>query len=220
MYENILSNIRKLKEEVEKMTGSKNIKIVAVCKNRSIEEIKTVIDSGIIDIAENKVQEAEKKFCYLYKISKKHMIGRLQSNKVKKAVALFDCIQSVSSVELAEKISLECSKIGKYMEIFFQIKEKDDNKNGFLKEELIRSFDYLVKLKNLVPKGVMCIGPLTEDKDYLRRVFRECKEVFDVLKSTYKIDTFSDVSMGMSDDYKIALEEGATMIRIGRAIFE
>lgn len=192
--------------------------LVAVSKSRTENEIKEAILAGIKIIAENKVQEAEKKYGKLRTIFKSenvkfHFIGHLQANKVKKAVAIFDVIQSVDSFGLAELIDTRASEIKKIQEVFIQVNiGHESQKSGASPEVTLELLSRLRKLKNINVSGLMCIPPCSDDHEDSRKYFRQMKHLFDNsgLKS---------LSMGMTGDYKVALEEGSNMIRIGTGIF-
>lgn len=203
-----------IKENITKIKNSipKNIVIVAVTKNRYGDDINKAISAGIKDIGENKVQEAQIKLPSIKGV-KKHFIGHLQKNKVKKAVELFDVIQSVDSLELARKIDKECSAINKKMEIMIQVNiGKELQKFGVMPEHALEFYREIRELKNIKITGLMCIAPNVHP-DNTRIYFKKMRELNNILKLRH-------LSMGMSNDYKIAVEEGSNMVRIGREIFE
>ncbi|MEM3374668.1 MAG: YggS family pyridoxal phosphate-dependent enzyme [Candidatus Woesearchaeota archaeon] len=204
-----------------------NIVLVAVTKNRTIEEIKNLVSLGIKNIAENKIQEAEKKYFLLKDFLKSnnvkfHFIGHLQKNKVKKAVLMFDVIQSVDSYELAFELNKRAFEIKKIQEIFIQVNiGKEKQKFGVEKEKLFDLIEKIKDLKNLKLNGLMCIAPFFDDAEKTRPYFREMKFLYDKINNKLsnekkKIDF---LSMGMTNDYKIAIEEGSNMVRIGRGLF-
>lgn len=220
LKENIKNNlliIRKNLESIKTKINSvcekhnidaKKITIIAVTKKRSLDEVKEVINHGIKNIAESRTSEAIDKILNLD--VKKYFVGHLQTNKVKKAVQLFDVIASVDSLKLAKKIDEVSKDLGKIQEIYFQINiGKEDSKYGVDEEEALKFYDKLVKLLNIKVIGIMCIAPLDKDP---RIYFKKMKKIFDILP-------VSVLSMGMSDDFEIAIEEGSTEIRLGRCIF-
>lgn len=213
----IKENIAKLKTLVPSQ-----VTIVAVSKGRSIEEIKEVIAAGIIDIGENKVQEAQEKYGALKNQRVKwHMVGHLQTNKVKDAVKIFDLIQSVDSPHLAQEIDKQALKINKVQDILMEIKTSAEaTKFGLKPEEAIAAIKEIAKLKNIKIKGLMTIAPLTDNPEKARPYFRMLRElrdkIYELRVTNYELRV---LSMGMTDDFKIAIEEGATMVRLGRAIF-
>lgn len=196
-----------------------SVTMVAVTKKRSVEEIVTLLKAGFTVIGENRVQEAIEKFPHL-PACKRHLIGHLQSNKVRKAVTLFDCIQSVDSLELAQNIDRVCGEIGTQMSVFLEVNVANDPaKFGFLVEALKKNASALAALKNIRIDGLMTIGKLNASPEETRQYFRMLRALFDEMRRT----TFQNLhhcSMGMSGDFQIALEEGATMIRIGSFLFQ
>ena len=188
-------------------------KIIAVTKTFPISEIKPLIDHGHLHYGENKVQEALQKWNEIKKEVKNiklHMIGKLQTNKVKFVVPLFDYIHSLDSLKLAEKLSKEQDKKNFHPQIFVQVNiGKENQKNGIEVEDLDNFLNTCKQHYNLNIIGLMCIPPNDgKPKEYFKRMFE--------LNKKYG---FSDLSMGMSSDYKIAIIEGATFIRVGSKIF-
>ena len=202
-------------EQIKKEIG--NVQLLVATKGKNIQEIKKV--NGVTLIGENYVQEAESKFNGMRNDYSIHLIGKLQFNKVKKAVNFFDLIQTVDSLRIAKEIDKRCKENNKIMPILIQVNiDKENNKNGCLPEEVINLSGQILKLKNVKLKGLMTISPNSSDEGKLRFYFRKTKSLVDELK---KIDEGINIlSMGMSDSYQIAIEEGATMVRIGKKIFE
>jgi len=208
-----------IKENTEKVVNSisKQITIVAATKARNIDEIKEALNAGIRIIGENYVQEAGKKYKELKGKAEFHCIGHLQKNKVKKAVAIFDMIQAVDSEEIADEIDKRCRNINKIMPVLIEINIAEEvNKNGCLPKNADMLAEYMSKLKNIKLKGIMTMGPNLKAEE-LRPYFRRAKKLFDNLRKKYP--AFDTLSIGMSDSYKVAIEEGATMIRLGTIIF-
>jgi len=204
--------------------------LVAVTKGRSIEEIGGVIAAGVSEIGENRVQEAIEKYNVLTgkpanrqtgELIKWHMVGHLQTNKVKEAVAIFDLIHSVDSLKLAAEINRQAEKINKIQDILVEVKTspeaaKFDVPHG----EAIELVRDLAQFKNIALKGLMTIAPMAADPEEARPYFRLLKELRDNINELMTNDQrLTTVSMGMSDDFEVAIEEGATMVRIGRALF-
>jgi len=201
-----------IKENIDKLQIQSDVKLIAVTKTRTVEEIKQAIKAGIACIGENRVQEAEEKFPLLPNVEK-HMIGSLQTNKVKLAVKLFDMIQSVDSLKLAKEIDKRCKAINKVMPILVEINIGDEaSKHGIKPEDVEGFVKEISKLKNIKVYGLMCVAPLVNPEE-ARPYFKQMKRLFD------SIGNMKWLSMGMSNDYKIAIEEGSNMIRIGTAIF-
>jgi len=186
--------------------------LVAVTKTRTVEEIKKAIESGVNCIGENRVQEAKQNFPSLQNIEK-HMIGHLQTNKAKLAVELFDMIQSIDSVKLAKEISKRCEAINKVMPVLIEINIGSEESKHGVKPEAAQSFiNEISQFKNIDIQGLMCIAPFIKAEE-TRPYFKKMKQLFDSLGSLRWL------SMGMTNDYKVAIEEGSNMVRIGTAIF-
>jgi len=201
-----------IKENIKKIR--KGAVIEAATKTRSVEEIKEAISAGITIIGENYVQEAEDKFKELKGKVKIHCIGHLQTNKVKKAVEIFDMIETVDSLKIAKEIDKKTSKV---MPILIEVNSgKEKSKNGCMPEDVEKLVEECSKLKNIKVKGLMTMAPYFEDPEKDRPYFKETKKLFDNLKEKYDL---SILSMGMSHSYKVAIEEGATMVRLGTIIF-
>lgn len=201
-----------IKENIVRLQIPSNVKLIAVTKTRTVDEIKQAIEAGITCIGENKVQEAKQKFPFLPKVEK-HMIGHLQTNKVRLAVELFDVIQSVDSVELAGEINKRCGAIGKVMPILLEVNiGSEESKQGVKPDDIKNLVREISKFKHVKIQGLMCIAPLLEPEK-TRPYFRKMKQIFD------SIEGLKWLSMGMSNDYKVAIDEGSNMVRIGTAIF-
>lgn len=203
------------------------IKLIAVTKNRSLEEIEEVIRAGITDLGENKVQEAFLKFDAQRAAQgaqrlKWHMVGHLQTNKAKDAVRIFDLIHSVDSLHLAQEIDKQAAKINKIQDILLEIKTSPEaTKFGILPEEAIAIFKEAAQLNNIKVRGLMTIAPLVDCPEKARPYFKVLRELLSELNAGRQTqDAQRILSMGMTDDFEVAIEEGATMVRIGRAIFD
>ncbi len=202
-----------------KSRNPSDIVILAATKNKAVLEINTLIQAGIKLIGENRVQEAQRKFESKELLTcKRHFIGRLQKNKVGKAVRLFDCIQSVDSVELGEIINRRAQEIGKVQQIFLQVNSNNDPaKTGFTCEQTEKVLTHLQTMKNITVTGLMTIGKQTQDTDEKRHYFTTLRQLFNAQSKNYPL---THLSMGMSQDYVIAIEEGSTMVRLGKLLFE
>ncbi|MAJ50255.1 MAG: YggS family pyridoxal phosphate-dependent enzyme [Flammeovirgaceae bacterium] len=218
-------NLSLIKENVDraiKRSRYKNtVEIVAVTKTRSFQSIITAHNFGIKSIGENKIQEAEKKFQLLDEMPglTKRFIGHLQTNKVKKCVHLFDSIDSVHSLKLIKKISTESKKINKKTPVLLEINTSEEKqKKGFLKnsvEEILLCFEQ----ENVEIRGLMTMAPFTNDEILIRDSFAFLRQLKTELSQILKTDKLKELSMGMSNDYEIAIEEGATQVRIGTTLF-
>ena len=219
MQETIKKNLLQIQEDIAPYRPN----IIAVTKYFDENAIIEAYNAGLRNFGESRVIEASKKINNLPQEIKKnsifHFIGHLQTNKVKKAIEIFDYIHSVDSVKLAEKISEEAGEIGKVQKILVQINNAgEEQKFGFSKDEIFDVFARIIKLKNLEIKGVMNMAPLGAPDDELTKLFREIREIRDNLEKKFDCK-LNDISMGMSQDYKIAAREGSTMLRIGRKLF-
>ena len=198
---------------------NKNYTCVAVSKTKPIEEITKIYDLGHRNFGENKVQELEFKYESLPKDIKWHMIGHLQSNKVKKVIPIVSLIHSVDSLKLLKTINKESKKIDKTMDCLIQVNISNENsKFGFIKKELeFLNQDFLNDFKYIKIRGLMGMASFTNNEKQIRKEFQYLKEIFDDFNTT--LDDFNILSMGMSNDYNIALEYGSNMVRIGSKIF-
>ncbi|MBN1622206.1 MAG: YggS family pyridoxal phosphate-dependent enzyme [Endomicrobiales bacterium] len=197
-----------------------DISVIAVTKTVPVERVKEAIQSGIDEIGENKVQEAQSKIGDLPAAVKKHFIGHLQTNKAKKAVELFDVIQSVDSLRLAQEINKSAAKINKIQDCLLEIKvSEEETKFGLSEEEAVSFLSKIEDLKNLRVLGIMAMAPYFDDKESYRPYFKKAKEIFNKIRENSKAADFNILSMGMSNDFEVAIEEGSNMVRIGTAIF-
>ena len=218
-----MSNIRDNLERIKTQIAPYNPRIVAVTKYFDETKLVEYYDLGIREFGENRVQDALSKMDKLPKEilenSNFHLIGHLQSNKVKLAVGKFDLIHSVDSLKLAQKIDEEAEKQGIIQKVLIQVNNaNEESKFGFDPGEIKTCFAELLKLKHIKIEGLMNIAPLLEDEKALRELFSKIRHLKDELQSEYKVE-LREISMGMSNDYTIALEEGATIIRLGRILF-
>jgi pyridoxal phosphate enzyme (YggS family) len=195
-----------------------HVKVIGVTKTRDLETIDKLIRAGIKNIGENRIQEAQGKLPQIEPGIEKHLIGHLQQNKAKQAVALFDMIQSIDSLRIAKKVDREAGKIKKTIPVLIQVNiAEDPDKFGFKVDEIDEALIQLHQMTNLKIKGVMTIVPYYEDPEQARPNFRKLKSLLKTAQSRYP--EMTELSMGMSNDYQVAIAEGATMVRIGRALF-
>jgi len=193
------------------------VELVAAAKGRTLKEILEAINSGIKIIGENYVQEAERKFDVIGGKVKWHLIGSLQKNKVKKAVKIFDMIETADSIEIAQALDKACRESGKDMPILIEINSaREKNKSGVFPEDAEKLIKDIAGLKNIKMQGLMTMGPALENPEGCRPYFRETKDLFNRIRINYDIKY---LSMGMSDSYHIAIQEGANLVRIGTLIF-
>lgn len=210
--------INKNIESAAKRSGraKEDIALVAVTKLATVEQAKEAIALGIAHVGENRVIEADSKFRQLSDMGitefTKHMIGRLQTNKAKLAVEIFDVIQSIDSLKTAKEVDKRAKNAGKLMPVFIEVNiGREESKTGIMPEETLSFYDKIIKLTNLKVDGLMCIAPFVSAEETRPR-FREMKKLFSQLPLKW-------LSMGMTNDYVVAIEEGANMIRIGSALF-
>jgi pyridoxal phosphate enzyme (YggS family) len=222
-----LENINfKIAESCKKSNrNSSSVKLVAVSKFHPIEQIMQAIDCGQFLFGENRVQEAKEKFIKIYQNYSNvdlHIIGSLQRNKVKDACKIASCIESVDRIELIEEIEKQCQKIDKNIDILFEVHTGEESKSGFKSfaelENVLELFSQN-KFSHITPKGFMTMAPFTEDESLIRKSFSTLREYSDKLKKEFPMYKMPELSMGMSGDYQIAIEEGSTIVRIGTSIF-
>jgi pyridoxal phosphate enzyme (YggS family) len=222
----ILENLKRVKEKIANAARKSNrnendIVIVAVTKNIPIQKIEEGINAGITIIGENRVQEAKLKYNILGNKVKWHMVGHLQRNKVKDAIKIFELIHSIDRIELVDEIEKEAQKQNIIVHGLVQVNiSKEETKYGVEFEETEEFINKIAKYKNIKIFGLMGIGPLTENKERIRECFRNLNNLFQKLKKySYPNIEMKWLSMGMSNDFEIAIEEGSNMVRIGTAIF-
>ena len=198
------------------------VELVAAAKTRSPEEVRSALAGGVRIVGQNYVQEAQAAIGALGRdCARWHMIGHLQRNKVKAAVRLFDLIQTVDSLRLAEKIDAEARKVDRVMPILIEVNSASEpQKAGAMPEEVLDLVETCSQLHGIRVEGLMTMGPLTTDSAALRSAFRLTKELFDRMAASEPANVETQtLSMGMSDSYRLAIEEGANMVRIGTALF-
>ena len=203
-----------------------DIKLIAVTKTISIQQIKEAIDAGLRIFGESKVQEAQKKVTsdelrVMSNGIQWHLIGHLQKNKAKTAVELFEMIHSVNSLELAEIADKHAQKTGKTQKILLQVKlSRETSKYGILKDNLFELIKEISEMKNLSIRGLMTIPPFFENPESARPYFSELRTLRDNINELRVTShELRELSIGMTNDFEVAIEEGATMVRIGTAIF-
>jgi len=222
--EQILDQIKGICEIIGR--DPSKIVLIGVTKFANISQIKEAMQSGLMHIGENRVQEARKKFPSLEGSSEvtRHMIGHLQTNKVKYALEIFDFIQSVDSLKLANSIEEHAAKTNKIIDILVQVNTAgEEQKFGVTPTDIFGLISEISKLKHIRLLGLMTIAPLVQDKEIIRKCFRNLRFLRDQISERFSTSDLLEMkylSMGMTDDFEIALEEGSNMVRIGRAIFQ
>ena len=217
----LMQNLQSVRERISSAANrvgrdTSEVKLIAVSKTHPAPVLRDAVDSGISVFGENKVQEAESKIGELGRGNIEwHLIGHLQSNKVRKAVQLFDVIQSLDSIELAQRLERICVEDGrKELNVLIQVDlAGEETKSGISENELPRLIDYLKTCERLKWKGLMILPPFYDDPEATRPFFKQLRELRD------RVIPNGELSMGMSHDFEVAIEEGATIVRVGTAIF-
>ena len=221
---NIATNIQIIRDKVNEAAqkcgrDSTEITLMAVSKYQPVSSIQEAITAGQLIFGENKVQEGVDKVAQFDESVEWHMIGHLQRNKARKVVTSFDCIHGVDSLKLASHINNIAIDLNKVVSIYLQINiAKEPQKSGFLVEQLEADFTQITELSNLKIMGLMCIPPATETAENSRKWFSETRKLKEKLEADFSIK-LPGLSMGMSSDFDIAIEEGATIVRVGSTIF-
>lgn len=222
----IRKNIENIKDRMQKAAAKSgrnpdDIKLLAVTKTVGTDKIQEAIEQGILDLGENRVQELSKKYDIIDSKYNWHLIGHLQTNKVKYIVDKVAMIHSVDRVELAEEIQKRAAQIGKTVDVLIQVNVSgEESKFGIAPEHTKDMVRNISGMKNIKVKGLMTIAPYVEDPEEIRFVFKELKKIFiDIQQENIDNIDMSFLSMGMSNDFEIAIEEGANIIRIGTLLF-
>jgi PLP dependent protein len=201
----------------------KEITLVAISKTFPVEAISEAIEAGLLRFGENRVQEAEPKISALVagRALEWHLVGHLQSNKVKRAVQLFEVIHSLDSIKLAQRLSQNCIELNKSVSLLIQVNlGLEETKFGAGREQVEEIVDQVARLPGLRLDGLMTIPPFFENPDQSRPFFAQLRELRDRIESAHPGSLGrKHLSMGMSHDFRVAIEEGATIVRIGTAIF-
>jgi len=223
----ISDNILRLKSHIAQICqkigrNPQDITIVGITKYSTVQETHEAVSAGITHIGESKVQQALLKYPALQGVTR-HMVGHLQTNKAKSALEVFDIIQSVDSYRLAQELDRHSQALNRRTQIFIQVNMAgEEQKFGVAPQGVFDLLTQITELKSINVIGLMAMGPLTEDRDAIRDCFKKTKELYQEIAQRFARATnikMKFLSMGMSDDYDIAIEEGANMVRIGSAIF-
>ena len=212
---------KNIKLALERSGRNQSVEIVAATKTQKANTINETIGCGISSVGENRIQEAEKKFNKLLKTKgvKKRFIGHLQSNKVNKCLDLFDTIDSIHSFKIAKKISKRLNITNKKIECLIEVNTSGDkNKKGFSPNSLSEMVE-CVKVENLNIKGLMTLGPQSQNPQKTRETFISLRNLLNDINKQTPNNRLSELSMGMSGDYIIAVEEGSTMVRLGTTLY-
>jgi pyridoxal phosphate enzyme (YggS family) len=223
VLEENISHVRANIEQAARSAGRDpaDIVLVAVSKTKPLAMVRMAYDLGITNFGENKVQEALLKIAEFHPSDLHwHMIGHLQSNKVNKVVGAFDNVQSVDSLHLAEALNRSAAAHNQRLSVLLEVNvAAEQSKAGMLVEEVPSLAQRIVALPHLDVQGLMTVAPLVDDPEQVRPVFRALRALRDQLRTQIPQSSWQHLSMGMTDDYSIAIQEGATIVRVGRAIF-
>lgn len=230
METDISKNLKIINEKIlqaEANAGRKpgSVKLMAVSKFHPSQAVIDAVQSGQQLFGENRVQEAFEKFPPIikdYPQTQLHIIGNLQTNKVKHAVQISTCIESVDRIELIKEIEKQCSKLEKKIDILFEYHTGEESKSGFMDtESVIKALDAFKEgqFPHVNPAGFMTMAPFTDNKALIRNSFFTLRNLSQKLQELYPMFNLTELSMGMSGDFEIAIEEGSTLVRVGTAIF-
>jgi pyridoxal phosphate enzyme (YggS family) len=222
----VAANYRKIRARVTEAAAKcgrapNEIKILGAAKAQSVEAIRAALDAGVTLIGENYVQEAADKKTQIADSIEWHMIGHLQRNKVKRALEIFDVIESLDGFKLAQALDQEGARRGKTIRVFVEVNlSGEEQKSGVAKDQTAALIEELAKLSHLSVGGLMTVPPFRENLEEVRPYFRQLRELRDRLNDLLLPNVqLAELSMGMSNDYPVAIEEGATIVRIGTALF-
>lgn len=222
----IRKNIEEIKEDIKKHSSDpERAKFIAVTKYVGIDEMLKITECGVKVFGENKAQVIKDKQEKFQEMGMNdiewHFIGNLQKNKVKYIAPYVKLIHSVNKLSLAQEIDRRAEQNNRIIDVLLEINiAGEESKEGYELEELYKELPQLMELKNIKIKGLMTMAPFTDDEVLVRGVFRRLREIKDELNEKQFKGQLTELSMGMTNDYKIALEEGATLIRVGRKIFQ
>jgi PLP dependent protein len=226
METDIAANIKTIKERMalacaRSRRDPHSVALMAVTKTVQTERIAQAVDAGITLLGENYVQEAREKQELLGGRARMHLIGHLQTNKAKYAVRLFDCVHSVDRLELAQELDRRAKAVSRKMDILIEVNVSgEQTKNGVPAVEAMELIKRVALLENLAVRGLMTMAPYSDNPETSRPYFQALKRLSnDIARAGIPGVQMAELSMGMTDDFEVAIEEGATIVRIGRAIF-
>ncbi len=216
-YNRICQSIRQTAEKAGRDLSS--VRLLVVSKTWGVDVIRPLVEAGHRVYGENRVQEAEEKISSLPSDLEWHLIGHLQKNKIRRALPLFRTIHSIDSHETAGQVDRVAHELGLYPKVFLQVNTvAEPQKHGFLEEDLVEVMGDLLTLPHLEIAGLMAIPPFTKDPEATRPHFQRLRRLRDELEETFS-HPLPELSMGMTSDYEVAIEEGSTLVRVGSAIF-
>ena len=220
LKENLEKVLKQIEQAKKKSKYNEDVKLIAVTKTHPVEVIREALELGITDIGENKVQELTGKIDEIGDVVNYHMIGRLQTNKIKYIVGKVSLIQSIDREPILAEIDKRSAKAGIITEGLIQVNVAGEEQKGGVPYADVYKFIELCQKYGNIRIGLMTVAPYTEDKDFLRDVFRKMRSLYDKIASeNYDNLRMDYLSMGMSSDFELAIEEGANMVRIGSKIF-
>ncbi len=216
-----LAEVReRIKRAQEQSPYHQDVTLVAVTKFHPLSAMEEVVSLGVTDVGENRVQEMEEKFREAHFTVRWNLQGHLQKNKVKKAVAMADLIQSGDSIDILKEIDKRAGEIGKRQAVLLEFNiSGEESKHGLRPEEMADVIAAVKELPHIEVKGLMCMAPHYDDPELTRPIFKKAHAMWEDLKKSFPEGEISILSMGMTNDFEIAIEEGANMVRIGTAIF-
>ena len=222
----LLDNLKDVEERIQAAcdrSGRKreDVLLVAVSKTKPVEMIEEVMTAGIVDFGENKPQELRDKYEVLPKNLRFHIIGHLQTNKIKYVIDRVVLVHSIDSIHLAEAVNAEAKKHNRIMPVLVEVNvAQEESKSGFLVEKAENAIREIAKLSNIRVEGLMTIAPFVENAEENRQYFVKLRKLsVDIAAKNIDNVTMHHLSMGMTGDYEVAIEEGATMVRVGTGIF-
>ncbi len=197
------------------------VRLLAITKNFPRAVVEEALAAGLVLLGENRVAEAQAKFDGLEGACELHLVGHLQRNKAAAAAGLFACVQSIDKPETAEALARHCEKLGRRIDVLIEYNTTGEaSKSGVRdRDALIACLDAVHRLPALRPRGLMTVGPLGGDLPAIRRAFRLLRRLYEDVRAERRPEGFDTLSMGMSGDFEAAVEEGATMVRLGTALF-
>jgi pyridoxal phosphate enzyme (YggS family) len=225
METQISSNINAIKQKIAAAAQRAgrdplSIKLMAVTKTVEPERIGTAIEAGLTMLGENYVQEAKDKITIIGDRAQWHMIGHLQTNKAKYAVKLFDYVHSVDRLELAQELDKRAGQINRKLNVLIEVNSGEESKSGIEKTQALELVRQVAHLPNLTLRGLMTMAPYSDNPENSRPYFKALRDLRDDIdRASITGISMEELSMGMTDDFEVAIEEGATIIRVGRAIF-
>ncbi|MGA2976025.1 MAG: YggS family pyridoxal phosphate-dependent enzyme [Spirochaetia bacterium] len=197
------------------------VRLMAVTKGFSRDAVLAGLDAGLSLFGENRVQEAEEKYSELAGSYELHLIGHLQRNKARTASGVFRCVQSIDKPQTAEALDARCAERGMVMDVLLELNTSGEpSKSGFLsRQDLLAGLDEISAMSHVRVRGLMTVGPLSDDQGRVRSSFSQLRSLFDEMRAGGGLPFFDTLSMGMSGDFEAAIEEGSTLVRIGTALF-